>query len=149
MKEVITEDRAVSPIIATILLIAITVVLAATLISILSTFTNSSHIEDIDSSLSLSGVINNTKTNSYYLNISSTSTSPSLSKIFVEIFDGSRVIYDGSLAPGTHGNITIYTTTTTFSPLNNIELTLKGKYSTITEVELIYASSVFATVTPV
>ncbi len=149
MKEVITEDRAVSPIIATILLIAITVVLAATLISILSTFTNSSHIEDIDSSLSLSGVINNTKTNSYYLNISSTSTSPSLSQIYVEIFDGSRVIYDGSLASSTHGNITISSNLTTFSPLNNIKLTIKGKYNTITEVELIYASSVFATVTPV
>ncbi len=149
MKEVVTEDRAVSPIIATILLIAITVVLAATLISILSTFTNSTHLEDIDSSLSLSGVMNTTKTNSYDLNVSSTSTSPSLSQIFIEIFDGSREIYDGSLAPGQHGNLTITTNMTTFSPLGFIKLSLTGKYSTITEVELIYASSVFATVTPV
>ena len=41
MKQIITkDDKAVSPIIATILLIAITVVLAATLVTILGGFTH-------------------------------------------------------------------------------------------------------------
>ncbi|MHB1440194.1 MAG: archaellin/type IV pilin N-terminal domain-containing protein [Cuniculiplasma sp.] len=148
MKDVRSGDKAVSPIIATILLIAITVVLAATLISILSTFTNSTHLENIDSSLSLSGVQNSTENNCYYLNVSSTSASPSLSQIFIEIFDGSREVYDGSLSNHTGKNVTIIANMGTFSAGNYIQLKLSGKYNKITTVELIYASSVFATVTP-
>ncbi len=149
MKMVVGEDKGVSPIIATILLIAITVVLAATLISILSTFTNSTHLENIDASMSLSGSMKGTTNNSYDLNISSTSTSPPLSQIFVTVFNGSKQIYDGSLSPGTHGNLTITSDLKTFSPGGYIKLTLAGKRSKLTEIELIYASSVFATVTPV
>ena len=52
------EDKAVSPIIATILLIAITVVLAATLVTILGGFTH--------------GVSNTVETKLYWANLSAT-----------------------------------------------------------------------------
>jgi flagellin-like protein len=151
MKKVFQSDKAVSPIIATILLIAITVVLAATLISILSTLTNSTHAQTIDSSVSLSNAIKNQSgtSNEYYLNVSSTSVSPSLSSMQIEIFDGSVRVYEGPLSNRTSANITITDViSSTFSAGNVIEITLSGKNIKITSVDLIYANTVFSTVTP-
>ncbi len=148
MKEVVSKDKAVSPIIATILLIAITVVLAATLISILSSFTNSTHIEDINSSLSLSPAMKTATGTSYDLNITSTSTSPPLSQITIEIFNGSKVLYDGPIKNGLTGSVTFNLgTNTTFKAGDVIEISIQGK-ELISTVDLIYASTEFSTVTP-
>lgn len=149
MKDVRTGDKAVSSIIATILLIGITVVLAATLITVLSGFTNSSHLENVSSSLSLSNKVKNTDGNSvYYLNISSVSVSPPLGQITVEIFNGSSLLYDGPITNSASGNVTFSFPSPDFSAGNVISITLKGKNSTITTIELIYASTVFSTVSP-
>ena len=86
MKQVINkEDKAVSPIIATILLIAITVVLAATLVTILGGFTHgvSNTVETagvtskVVGTSSTAGVI--------YINVSSSSSAISASSITVSI----------------------------------------------------------------
>lgn len=149
MKDVRTADKAVSSIIATILLIGITVVLAATLITVLSGFTNSSHLENVSSSLSLSNKVKNTDGNSvYYLNVSSVSVSPPLGQITVEIFNGSSLLYDGPITNSASGNVTFSFPSPDFSAGNVISIILKGKNSTITTIELIYASTVFSTVSP-
>lgn len=149
MKDVRKEDKAVSSIIATILLIGITVVLAATLITVLSGFTNSSHLENVSSSLSLSNQVKNADGEGvYFLNVSSVSVSPPLGQITIEIYNGSSLLYDGPITNSASGNVTFSFTSPDFSAGNIISITLTGKNSMITTIDLIYASSVFSTVSP-
>ena len=76
MKQIIKkEDKAVSPIIATILLIAITVVLAATLYTVLGGFTKG--LSSGNPTASISFV--ETSTNNYSISVNSVSGNVSLS----------------------------------------------------------------------
>ena len=80
MKGIITkDDKAVSPIIATILLIAITVVLAATLVTILGGFTHgassSAATASVTTQFNSTGSTTTGYTTSIYLNVSSFSVS--------------------------------------------------------------------------
>ena len=108
MRQVISkDDKAVSPIIATILLIAITVVLAATLVTILGGFTKGA-----SSSAASAGATtqfsNATKPNSVYINVSAFSVSGiSSSKISF------TVTIIGNLSGTPTGTPTITTTTLT------------------------------------
>jgi hypothetical protein len=104
----------------------------------------------VSSSLSLSNKLNNTNNNVYYLNVSSVSISPPLGQITVEIFNGSSLLYDGPITNSASGNVTFSFNATLpdFSAGNSISITLKGKDNTITTMELIYASTVFSTVSP-
>ncbi len=151
MREVRKDDKGVTPIIATILLIGITVVLAATLISILSGFTNSTHLENVNSSISLSGPMEHGNTSIQYdLNITSASESPPLSQIIVEIFDGSSLVFNGPIVQGGSGNVSFSFSPSypDFSAGNVISITLSGENDHITTIDLIYASTEFATVSP-
>ena len=149
MKRVYIEDNAVTPVIATILLIGITVILAATLITIVSTFNNSTHFHDIGTAEYIEGPFNVTDGNQYFLNITSTSQIVPLGQITIEIFNGTHVIYQGNLLNKTSGNIKITDQVNTeFSPANSILMLLSGKNDRITSTDLIYDSTLFATVTP-
>ena len=95
MKQIIKkEDKAVSPIIATILLIAITVVLAATLYTVLGGFTKG--LSSGNPTASISFV--ETSTNNYSISVNSVSGNVSLSSVVLQVFNGS---YTGSLNIGT------------------------------------------------
>ena len=104
MKQIINkEDKAVSPIIATILLIAITVVLAATLYTVLGGFTKGLSSGNPTASITF----DETSTNNYSLSVNSISGNVSLSSVVLQIFNGS---YTGSLNLGTtssSGHITL------------------------------------------
>ena len=86
MKQIMTkDDKAVSPIIATILLIAITVVLAATLVTILGGFTHGASGSSATASVKTQFASSSTGT-SVYANVSAFSaTSVSNSKISVTL----------------------------------------------------------------
>ena len=87
MKQIINkEDKAVSPIIATILLIAITVVLAATLYTVLGGFTKG--LSSGNPTASISFV--ETSTNNYSISVNSISGNVSLSSVVLEVFNGSE-----------------------------------------------------------
>ena len=95
MKQIINkEDKAVSPIIATILLIAITVVLAATLYTVLGGFTKGLSSGNPTASITF----DETSTNNYSLSVNSISGNVSLSSVVLQVFNGS---YTGSLNLGT------------------------------------------------
>ncbi len=97
MKQIINkEDKAVSPIIATILLIAITVVLAATLYTVLGGFTKG--LSSGNPTASISFV--ETSTNNYSISVNSISGNVSLSSVVLQVYNGS---YTGSLNLGTSG----------------------------------------------
>jgi flagellin-like protein len=72
------EDKAVSPIIATILLIAITVVLAATLVTILGGFTHG-----VSNTVETAGVTSHITKTDISFNVSSSSSNISLSSITI------------------------------------------------------------------
>ncbi|MCI2412831.1 archaellin/type IV pilin N-terminal domain-containing protein [Cuniculiplasma divulgatum] len=74
------EDKAVSPIIATILLIAITVVLAATLVTILGGFTHG-----VSNTVETAGVTSHITSKDIFINVSSSSSAISASSITVTI----------------------------------------------------------------
>ena len=74
------EDKAVSPIIATILLIAITVVLAATLVTILGGFTHG-----VSNTVETAGVTSHITSTDIFINVSSSSSAISASSITVSI----------------------------------------------------------------
>ena len=86
MKQVINkEDKAVSPIIATILLIAITVVLAATLVTILGGFTHGVS-NTVETAGVTSHVVNTSKTSGIiYINVSSSSSAISSSSVTITL----------------------------------------------------------------
>ena len=81
------EDKAVSPIIATILLIAITVVLAATLVTILGGFTHG-----VSNTVETAGVTSNVVPTTYgyelFINVSSSSSSISSSAVTISVTGG-------------------------------------------------------------
>ncbi|MHB1493100.1 MAG: archaellin/type IV pilin N-terminal domain-containing protein [Thermoplasmataceae archaeon] len=86
MKQIINkEDKAVSPIIATILLIAITVVLAATLYTVLGGFTKG--LSSGNPTASVSFV--ETSPDNYSLSVNSISGNVSLSSVVLQVFNGS------------------------------------------------------------
>ena len=102
MKQIINkEDKAVSPIIATILLIAITVVLAATLYTVLGGFTKGLSSGNPTASISFL----ETSPDNYSLSVNSVSGNVSLSSVVLQVFNGT---YTGSINLGTAttGNIT-------------------------------------------
>ena len=74
------EDKAVSPIIATILLIAITVVLAATLVTILGGFTHG-----VSNTVETAGVTSHITKNYIFFNVSSSSSNISASSITISV----------------------------------------------------------------
>ena len=93
MKQIINkEDKAVSPIIATILLIAITVVLAATLYTVLGGFTKGLSSGSPTASATLTGTGPN-----YVLTFSSASN-VSMSSLALQISNGSNPVQSVSLA---------------------------------------------------
>ena len=81
MKEIRqANDKAVSPIIATILLIAITVVLAATLVTILGGFTHG-----VGNTVETAGVTDHITKSHIYMNVSSSSSNISASAITITL----------------------------------------------------------------
>ncbi len=103
MKQIIKkEDKAVSPIIATILLIAITVVLAATLYTVLGGFTKG--LSSGNPTASISFV--ETSTNNYSISVNSVSGNVSLSSVVLQVFNGSS---SGSINLGTSAAATTIT----------------------------------------
>ena len=104
MKQIINkEDKAVSPIIATILLIAITVVLAATLYTVLGGFTSGL---STSGSATLSGTFANTTSNvsygyTYSLSISSSSSGGiAITSLELKITNGTGTFTTGPLSNG-------------------------------------------------
>ena len=95
MKQIINkEDKAVSPIIATILLIAITVVLAATLYTVLGGFTKG--LSSGNPTASISFV--ESSPDNYSISVNSVSGNVSLSSVVLQVFNGT---YTGSINLGT------------------------------------------------
>ena len=100
MKQIINkEDKAVSPIIATILLIAITVVLAATLYTVLGGFTKGL---STSGSAAVSGSFVNASTSSHYnytFTVSSSSTGGiAVTSLVVEITTANGTYKSGALS---------------------------------------------------
>ena len=119
MKQIINkEDKAVSPIIATILLIAITVVLAATLYTVLGGFTKG--LSSGNPTASISFV--ESSPDNYSLSVNSVSGNVSLSSVVLQVFNGT---YTGSINLGTAttGNITGLGATSSISS-NNVTYTV-------------------------
>ena len=133
MKQVINkEDKAVSPIIATILLIAITVVLAATLVTILGGFTHGvsntvvtvgATTSEVDTS---SGYI-------VYLNVSSSSTNLTASSVTLEINGGSN----GTLATPIGNGMTAKSTDSAYIN-GGSHFVIESTNELITSVDLVY-----------
>ena len=97
MKQIINkEDKAVSPIIATILLIAITVVLAATLYTVLGGFTKGLSSGNPTASISF----NEVSPYNYSLSVNSISGNVSLSSVVLQVYNGTAT---GSINLGTAG----------------------------------------------
>ena len=117
MKQIINkEDKAVSPIIATILLIAITVVLAATLYTVLGGFTKG--LSSGNPTASISFV--ESSPDNYSLSVNSISGNVSLSSVVLQVFNGT---YSGSINLGTapvNGNITGLGAASNTHSLNNV-----------------------------
>ena len=84
------EDKAVSPIIATILLIAITVVLAATLVTILGGFTHG-----VSNTVETAGVTSHITSKYIFINVSSSSSAISASSITITITGASFKVTSG------------------------------------------------------
>ena len=99
MKQIINkEDKAVSPIIATILLIAITVVLAATLYTVLGGFTKGLSSGNPTASASFTGSAAN-----YSIDFTSVSGNVSMSSLTLQISNGSSPVLSVNLA-GTYAS---------------------------------------------
>ena len=97
MKQIIKkEDKAVSPIIATILLIAITVVLAATLYTVLGGFTKGLSSGNPTASISFVEA----SPYNYSLSVNSISGNVSLSSVVLQVYNGTAT---GSINLGTAG----------------------------------------------
>ncbi len=134
MKEVRNaNDKAVSPIIATILLIAITVVLAATLVTILGGFTHGVSNTVVTMSATTQETSNSSTSYTVYVNVSASSTNLSTSQVTLFINganEGSLASYITSHANATTESSTI-TAGSTFSfsfnsTVTSLELTYKG-----------------------
>jgi len=104
MKEIRSkEDKAVSPIIATILLIAITVVLAATLVTILGGFTHG-----VSNTVETAGVTSYISSNEILINVSSSSSSISPSDITISV-TGATLTNGGTTLATASGSSTTFT----------------------------------------
>jgi len=143
------EDKAVSPIIATILLIAITVVLAATLVTILGGFTHGVS-NTVETAGVTSNVVNATgqhySTSSYYsavifVNVSSSSTAISTSSITVTL-SGASFLYEN----GTYTLLSVHgTNKATFTGGSHYTIPIKlglGQTAAGVSFELIYKGNV-------
>ena len=152
MKGIITkDDKAVSPIIATILLIAITVVLAATLVTILGGFTHgasgSAATASVSTQFSSTGS-GSSYTTSVFLNVSSFSASNvSSSKIAITLTltNAAGVIstYSGYLGGTLTNSATFTSSTPYFTGGSDYEITVAGtsQINSVT-VQLTYSGSV-------
>ena len=153
MRQVISkDDKAVSPIIATILLIAITVVLAATLVTILGGFTKGASGSAATASAT-SQFSNNTAsgaTNNVYINVSAFSvTGISSGKISftVTITGSTAATITGTLASGALASNSSYTVSgpTTFTGGSDYKISgYPGTINTVT-VQLTYSGTVIYT----
>ena len=152
MKQIMTkDDKAVSPIIATILLIAITVVLAATLVTILGGFTHgasgSAATASVSTQFSSTGS-GSSYTTSLFLNVSSFSASNvSSSKIAITLTltNASGVIttYSGYLGGTLTNSATFASSTPYFTGGSDYEITVSGSSQiTSATAQLTYSGSV-------
>ena len=96
----------------------------------------------------LCGPYNNTNGNLYFLNVTSTSIQVPLGQISINMYNGSILVYSGTLAPHTFKNVTISSDLSNFAAGSDIMISVSGQNKIITSVSLIYASSVFAIVNP-
>ena len=164
MKGIITKnDKAVSPIIATILLIAITVVLAATLVTILGGFTHGASGTAATASVSTKFASNSTVSSSpipgstsVYVNVSAFSaTNVSSSKISFTLtvtISSTTYTYTGNLGTtsltnttsgaGSTGDFTLNTHPAYFTA--GSDYVFKGPQASVTSVtlQLVYSGSV-------
>ena len=155
MKQIMTkDDKAVSPIIATILLIAITVVLAATLVTILGGFTHGASGSAATASVKTEFASSSTGT-SVYANVSAFSaTNVSSSKISVTLTvteGGTTYTYTGNLGSSSLTNTSSsssntfnQTPPTFFTAGTNYEFTDSGHLISVTSItlQLTYSGSV-------
>jgi flagellin-like protein len=131
------EDKAVSPIIATILLIAITVVLAATLVTILGGFTHG-----VSNTVETAGVTSHITSKDIFINVSSSSSAISASSITVTI--------TGASFKGTGDNLAAVanvgsSSNATFTGGSHYTIPIKlgsGQNATGVSFELIYKGNV-------
>ena len=144
MKQIMTkDDKAVSPIIATILLIAITVVLAATLVTILGGFTHGASGSSATASVKTQFASSSTGT-SVYANVSAFSaTSVSNSKISVTLtvtVGSTTHTYTGNLGSlsltGTPGTFYLVTTASSFTGGSDYVFYDTGLTSAATSISL-------------
>jgi flagellin-like protein len=136
------EDKAVSPIIATILLIAITVVLAATLVTILGGFTHG-----VSNTVETAGVTSHITKTDISFNVSSSSSNISLSSITITLTNA----YLGTSGSGTTTSMSLasavaLSTASGTSYFNggsyfNIPITTSHSLSTVS-FELVYKGNV-------
>ena len=148
MRQVISkDDKAVSPIIATILLIAITVVLAATLVTILGGFTKGASSSSATASATTQ-FTNNNGSNNVYVNVSAFSaTSISSAKIGITLTVNGGTPVTGTLAAGSAiGSYTISSTSSSqFTGGSVYEITGLPSSVTSVTVQLTYGGSVIYT----
>ena len=113
MKQIINkEDKAVSPIIATILLIAITVVLAATLYTVLGGFTKGLSSGNPTASISFT----ETSPHNYSISVNSVSGNVSLSSVVLQVYNGTET---GSINLGTSSSSGVITLSGSSNSLND------------------------------
>ncbi len=118
MKQIINkEDKAVSPIIATILLIAITVVLAATLYTVLGGFTKG--LSSGNPTATANFVESSTNASDYTISFASISGNISVSSVELQLYNGTTVsdiaLHSGQ-SSGSGG----------INQLNNVNYTISG-----------------------
>ena len=130
------EDKAVSPIIATILLIAITVVLAATLVTILGGFTHG-----VSNTVETAGVTSHITTKDIFFNVSSSSSNISSSDITISVSGATLTsgATSGLLAKSDSSDSSAY-----FTGGSSYEVSIKasGSSSAGISFELIYKGNV-------
>ena len=117
MKQIINkEDKAVSPIIATILLIAITVVLAATLYTVLGGFTKGLSTGNPTASVSF---VQSGSTPNYSISFSSISGNVSMSSLSLVVYNKTNV---GSLSLNGVGSTNVKLTTNVQKDFYNVSV---------------------------
>ncbi len=144
------KDKAVSPIIATILIVAITVVLAATLYAVLGGFTSLIGKPTPSGSFTISSSGSSTTGFTYSLSMDSLSTNVSMSNVELKITASNGTAYTssalssaGPLTLGTSGYTisSIAPNTTTLSISTIITLTSVGGAGGISQIALIDTAS--------
>ena len=138
------EDKAVSPIIATILLIAITVVLAATLVTILGGFTHG-----VSNTVETAGVTSNVVSTStphvyeIFINVSSSSSSISSSAVTISVTGGNIGSSSGGPASESLSTAATSTSPSTFTGGSDyVVYVYSSSSSAAISFELIYKGNV-------